>query len=177
MDPSITTSRRAQEGTGSLGDRFHASNGKDLSSFLLPKAVLHNPSLPFFLSWFLILLFLIISNKTLAILTYYFFSENFFISPSLHCTEMTPSATSSLEEPRRLTIFNVHIINSHRSPAVYKIRCLAPTSLINLQQPSLETHRKSYPLFLMRDGWCSPISMLSYFFGLFPRPLPSREAM
>lgn len=97
---------------------------------LLPVATqllpLQNSSLSFFLSWLLIPLCLIIYNKTLATLTYYFFSERCFIPPSLHCTEMTPNATSSL------IILNVHIINSHWSSTVCKIRCLAPISLINL---------------------------------------------
>lgn len=127
----MATSCKAQEGSCSLCFGLLASSGNSAPS-CFPKAALQNSSLSFFLSWFLILLFLIIDNKTLAILTYYFFSEKCFIPPSLHRTEMTPNATSSLQGPRCLIILNVHIINSHRSPTMCKTRCLTPISLINL---------------------------------------------
>ena len=131
VDPLMATPCKAQEGSCSLSYGFHASTGAWAPS-CFPRLHCKTTLPPFLLSWFLIPLFLIIDNKTLAILTYYFFSEKCFIPSSLHCTETTLNTTSSLQRPRWRTIFNVHIINSHRSPTLCKIRCLAPVSLINL---------------------------------------------
>lgn len=42
-------------------------------------------------------------------------------------------------EPRHLTLLNVHITNSHWSPSMHKIRCLAPKLWTDLEYPALET--------------------------------------